>query len=217
MPYCINQTSSISSYPTLSLRVSFIPLAFTPQEYMFIDQNNNAFFYFDCDSESIYETTIGLILLRKYKFVFNYANNSLAIQIPTLSTHFNSYTFTLTPQRQLYPYYMLSQKFSIGSNSQQVPINFDQMMFSLSYIPTLFCPQCQNAVYKCDGNDTSCSIESDYMFTMQNNLFYGQGQYTNDVLHLASYQVPLIFLSVMEIQSSIIPNSLIVEGSFVLN
>ena len=136
--------------------------------------------------------------------------------LPILQTKNVNYTFTLTPQHQYYPYYMLSQSVTIGSNHQPITINFDQMIFSLSYIPSRSCTQCTNAVYTCNPNDTTCRNESPYSFTLQNNLFSGEGMYTYDEMQLNGTQVPLTFLSVNSIDSSNIPASLIIEGTFVL-
>ena len=217
MPYCTSVFGNMSSYPTLTLRLSFIPIQLTPQEYIFIDTaSNRAYFYFDCNSDSDYEITVGLPVMRKYQFVFNYANNSMGIMLPILQTKNVNYTFTLTPQHQYYPYYMLSQSVTIGSNHQPITINFDQMIFSLSYIPSRSCTQCTNAVYTCNPNDTTCRNESPYSFTLQNNLFSGEGMYTYDEMQLNGTQVPLTFLSVNSIDSSNIPASLIIEGTFVL-
>ena len=216
MPYCSLSSPSLNLLPILNLRLSFIPFQLTPSEYAYIDNSTNrVYFYFDCNSDSDYEITVGLQILRKYQFVFNYANSSMGIMIPLFQTKANNYTFTLTPQHQYYPYYMLSQAVTIGSNSQQISINFDQMIFSLSFIPTTSCTKCINAVYICNQNDTTCKIESPYTFTIQNNLFTGQGLYTYDVMQINSSSVPVLFLSVNSVDTSNIPTSLLIEGSFV--
>jgi hypothetical protein len=216
MPYCSLSNPSLNSFPTINLRLAFIPIQLSPSEYAYIDNSTNrAYFYFDCNSDSDYEITVGMQVLRKFQFVFNYANSSMGIMIPLFQTKANNYTFKLTPQHQYYPYYMLSQAVTIGSNSQQITINFDQMIFSLSYIPTSSCTKCNNAVYICSPNDTTCKIESPYSFTLQNNLFSGEGLYTYDELQINSSTVPLIFLSVNSVDTSNIPTSLIIEGSFV--